>query len=49
METAGSPMETAIKRVCLQRGGSRQRLAAANLVDGLEIGPNLAIDNNEKK
>ena len=49
METAGSPMETAIKRVCLRRGGSHQRLAAANLVDGLELGPNLAIDNNEKK
>ena len=42
-------MEEAVKRVCLKRGGSHQRLAAANLVDDLELGPNLAIDTNEKK
>ena len=38
-----------VKRVCLERGGKHQRLEAANLINELEIGPNLTININKKK
>ena len=38
-----------VKRVCLERGGKHQRLEAANLINELEIGPNLTINKNKKR